>query len=164
MVTHQRNRPFVRLLTLVICAGSYMLCLLASSCVSYWYMPLWLTFTRNKSVQEKEKVNMLHKAENLYFNVTIENQETKSNRPEKYYNLLCLWGFFSSCMYCNAKPNSETLPPRLCKKTLGSMRWPQYNLVQYLCLMDLVYNYCSTCSSCGRRNLLHETVVGAGLF
>ena len=57
-------------------------------------MPLWLTFTRNKSVQEKEKVNMLHKAENLYFNVTIENQETKSNRPEKYYNLLCLWGVF----------------------------------------------------------------------
>ena len=59
---------------------------------------------------------MLHKAENLYFNVTIENQETKSNRPEKYYNLLCLWGFFSCCMYCNAKPNSETLPPEAVQK------------------------------------------------
>ena len=67
-------------------------------------------------MQEKEKVNMLHKAENLYFNVTIENQETKSNRPEKYYNLLCLWGIFSCCMYCNAKPNSETLPPEAVQK------------------------------------------------
>ena len=42
-------------------------------CVSYWCM-LRLTFTTNKSVQEKEKVNMLHKAENLYFNVTFKKR------------------------------------------------------------------------------------------
>ena len=35
---------------------------------------LRLTFTTNKSVQEKEKVNMLHKAENLYFNVTFKKR------------------------------------------------------------------------------------------
>ena len=39
-------------------------------------------FLRNKSVQEKEKVNMLHKAENLYFNVTVRSpiEKTKAKR------------------------------------------------------------------------------------
>ena len=67
-------------------------------------------------MQEKEKVNMLHKAENLYFNVTIENQEIKSNRPEKYYNLLCLWEGFSSCMYCNAKAQLRNTTPEAVQK------------------------------------------------
>ena len=96
-------------------------------------------FLRNKSVQEKEKVNMLHKAENLYFNVTLFDphwkDQSKANRPEKC-NLLWV---LSCAQQCKG-------PWGCAKNTLR----PQYNLVQYLCLMDLVYNYCSTCSSCGQ--------------
>ena len=61
--------------------------------------------------------------------------QSKANRPEKC-NLLWV---LSCAQQCKG-------PWGCAKNTLR----PQYNLVQYLCLMDLVYNYCSTCSSCGQ--------------
>ena len=59
---------------------------------------------------------MLHKAENLYFNVTIENQETKSNRPEKYYNLLCLWGVLAVVCTAMQNPTPKHYPRGCAKK------------------------------------------------
>ena len=65
--------------------------------------------------------------------------QSKANRPEKCNLLWVLSSTAWSAQQCKG-------PWGCAKNTLR----PQYNLVQYLCLMDLVYNYCSTCSSCGQ--------------